>query len=198
MTDELETELRSIALHESGHVITAFGVGGGVRRVRLRAAGDAVVGLTFPIWSSRTTRVERIATFLGGSFATASAGELVLPSFGGGDWAATTPRRPVSPQLRRVIRTFRFDRLAQDDRSLNGDLAVVGALLSGLEPALQKRLFARADRLCRRILSTNDRLVKKLASRLLVYGDLNGSQLPEIREQTVQIDPTTLEMVRHA
>ena len=171
-----------IAVHESGHAIACWALGHGVKRIEMRMIGDAVLGMTYPRFQPHARTVDLVSVYLAGVQAVNQFSHWRLHV----SLSTFDTLRPTPARLNRSIQRFKFDSLGEDSGSdYNGDLGAISALLNRLPAVKRAHVFNRASDKCRRLLDTNEHLVRRVAQELLNWGRIEGENLKCFRREVV-------------
>ena len=178
MTAELSDQLRSIALHESGHTIVALALCISVKRVYMTAAYGAVRGQTECCWPPGTKRSRLVAMLCAGVLASNNCTHLQLfvpPP----DVVCEPPDSTAARREMRALKRFRFNQTAVESGSTwSGDLGTIKAVLAGCKHPTA--IYSHGESIARACLDRNERLLRSVAQRLLYEGEVSGGALARL------------------
>ena len=175
MNDEVREQLRSIAVHESGHAVTAMALRLPVVSIRMSITFGAVRGETAVRFLPFTKRSHTTAVFLAGVWAVNMFTHIQL-CVSAPDVVSRPPRTPTERRESRAVQRYRFDQTAaQTGADLDGDLGVIRSILHNCKHP--NRIFDRGETIARTCLNTNERPLRAIAQQLLWDGHVSGGTL---------------------
>lgn len=176
--DQVAIELRSLALHEAGHCVTAVALGCRVTSVSIRLRHNSLLGLTAYTLQADTRPSARIAILLSGLLAQRDYKHLKLepPCIRNLSMTDHTAQSKQPSRLARAIAGYGINQKSVDGALLpDGDMAQVRQILADRRHPDQ--CFARAEKIAHSALAANELPLRLVAQSLLAVGTLRGAHL---------------------